>query len=295
MKIIVLGNEGKLGRELEDFLSKNFQVFGFNKKKLDITNSVLLKERINEIKPKVIINAAAFTDVEQSELRKNFVMNVNGNSLLQLSEIVKNKNIWLIHFSTDYVFDGFQKSPYSESKEPNPLNIYGKSKLLGEQNIINSGCKFVIFRISFLITKRGKDFLSTALNKIIKKNKMFFVNDQFCVPTSSDLINKVILVALKMIYQGKMKPGIFHLVPDGVTSPYEMALLILKYLKQFKFKNINNKYIMPINSNDFISTVKRPQNCLLLNEKLKHVFKMNLRSWKYDFIKILKKHLIMYY
>ena len=224
LKVLVLGSGGQLGKELKYNLTKNVSTIFFDKEKLDITNYDLLKNKINNFDPSIIINAAAFTNVNKAEENKKEAFSVNSDAVGFLSNLIAKKDIWLIHFSTDYVFDGKKNLKYEESDLTKPLNIYGMSKLSGEKKIIQSCCKHIIFRTSWVYGEYGYNFIKKIFNIAKTKQKISVVSDQKGVPTSTYLICRIINKLIQDISMDNFwTPGIYHLVPNGRTTWFEMA------------------------------------------------------------------------
>jgi len=228
MKIMLLGSHGQLGKELEYQISSVFSIFAYPRSKLDIMNEQAVYEAVFQIQPDVIINAAAYTAVDKAESNKEEAYDVNAYSVARLAQLVKNKRVWLVHYSTDYVFDGTKSDPYSENDETNPINIYGASKLAGERAITKTNCQHLIFRTSWVIGKDGNNFAKTILRLAMERDHLKVINDQIGVPTSPSLISKVTLDAIHAIKMNKAWPqGIYHLAPQGMSNWFEIAQTLL--------------------------------------------------------------------
>ena len=183
MKVLLCGSKGQLGIAIKKFCPNNFQLFNKSKEELDICNFYNLKNCINSLNPNIIINAAAYTSVDQAEINKKIAKNINYDGPKNLSKISKVKNIKIIHISTDYVFDGESNTPYKESDMTNPLSYYGKTKQMSEK-VFNDN-NSIIFRVSWLYGPYKENFVTKILKIGQKKQEIKVVSDQFSVPTST--------------------------------------------------------------------------------------------------------------
>ena len=293
LKVLVLGSGGQLGKELKYNLTKNVSTIFFDKEKLDITNYDLLKNKINNFDPSIIINAAAFTNVNKAEENKKEAFSVNSDAVGFLSNLIAKKDIWLIHFSTDYVFDGEQNLKYKESDVTKPLNVYGMSKLSGEKKIIESCCKYIIFRTSWVYGEYGNNFIKKIVDIAKTKKKISVVSDQKGVPTSTYLICRIINKLIQDISMDNFwTPGIYHLVPNGRTTWFEMAQEVARIASDESVKyNFKNLIIEPISNNRRSNEVKRPRNSLLCNKKLQIKLNFTLPNWNEDFLPFVIKYM----
>lgn len=286
MKIMLLGSNGQLGKELYNHLSAVGDVFAYTRSELDITNEQAVHEAVFENRPDLIINAAAYTAVDKAETDKERAYAVNAYSLATLAQLVEANRIWLIHYSTDYVFDGAKSDPYTENDKTNPINIYGSSKLAGERAITESNCQHLIFRTSWVIGKEGHNFAKTILRLAIERDHLKVICDQVGVPTSPSLISKVTIDAIRAIQERRAWPqGIFHLAPKGTSNWFEIAQTLLKYAKsQQVMLNTTADNIQSIKAAEFPTPAKRPLNSLLETQKLQTQLSFNLPHWKEDFL-----------
>ena len=291
MKIVLLGANGQLGNELKNSLHEKFELKFFTRKELDIKNFSLIKKTIEQEKPKILINAAAYTAVDMAENNKEEAFKINDQAVGFIAKNIKSIGGFFIHYSTDYVFDGENKRKYQEFERTNPLGVYGMSKLAGENKIITSGCNYVIFRTTWVCGEVGKNFIRTIKNLSINKKNISVVNDQIGVPTSTKLISKVTKSLIKDIYNKKpWESGIYNLVPNGATNWYEIANLIAKIaIKEFENEYFKNLNISKISSKDYKTIALRPHNSLLNNEKLQKKLNYTLPDWKDDFVPLVRK------
>ncbi len=262
MKIVLLGKNGLLGniflKQLSSFEGDN-KVFAFGHADLDVLDFNKLSDTIFTISPDIVINCTAYTDVIKAEKEeKDLALKLNCEVLKHLSSVCKKKKTKLIHFSTDYVFDGEKGDFYDETDEANPLNYYGLTKLLGEKAITSSGSDFAIARTAWLFGPNGRNFLDRMI-ELSKTNPVLkIVNDKFGSPTYTYDLAKSVLE--NFVFKNG-ENGIFHIVNEGVLSRYEEVLLT--------FQSINIKHeIIPVSSDEFPSIAKVPNFAPLRNNKL---------------------------
>ena len=284
-RILLLGAGGQLGQEINKDLSKNHDILSLTKKECDITNYSFVEEKIKLFKPKVIINAAAYTNVDDAENNKSLADNINHLAVNKLARLSKDYKVVLIHFSTDYIFNHKINEPISEDEKEDPINVYGLTKYLGEKSIIRNMENFYILRISWVYGKYGKNFPKTILKLAKNKKELNIVDDQIGSPTPTSLISSVINKLLVLHFKGENYFGIYNLSPNGSCSWYEIGNFILGHVKDkknFKLKTINK-----ISSKEFKSLAKRPKYSYLDNSKIQKVLNVNIHDWKYylkDFI-----------
>ena len=290
-KILLLGSGGQLGKEL----SKNIGDLGIlkscDKNTCNISNFEDINNIISEFKPEIIINAAAYTKVDKAEEDISLAFGINQKAIEYLSDISAKKNIWFIHYSTDYVFDGKKKSRYIETDETNPLNIYGRSKLGGEEALKNSKCNFIIFRTTWVYGEYGSNFINTIKKLARSNDSLNIINDQFGVPTSTKLISKVTKNLIEdIINKNFWDKGIYNLVPNGKSNWYELAKVIAKVGKnEMNLDNFKKLEINPISSSKYKTAAKRPINSQLDNNKLQKKLKFQIPNWEEEFIATTRK------
>lgn len=292
LKILILGSNGQLGRDLAYKISKFFKTFCYNKDELDITNFKKTSRIIKKVNPDIIINASAYTLVDQAERKRKLAYNINANAVKNLAKISNKINSWLIHYSTDYVFDGCKKSSYNERDKTNPINIYGKTKLGGERFIIKHANKYIILRTSWVVGRNGNNFIKNILKLAMNKTNLNVINDQVGVPTSTNLIAKVTINIARIINKNKpLESGVYHLAPLGSTNWYKMAIIIIKLAKNKLPIKLNEKNIKAIKSCKYKTFAKRPLNSKLNCKKLRKIISFSFTDWKKDFV-ILSKQII---
>ena len=288
MKILLLGSNGQLGRELERQLSSVGSVAAFSRSALDITNHRAVRDAVLAIHPNIIVNAAAFTAVDKAETDSERANSVNAEAIANLAQIAQKNGAWLIHYSTDYVFDGSKLTPYIETDAPNPINVYGASKLAGETAIAATDCQHLIFRTSWVIGKDGNNFAKTILRLAAERNSLKVISDQLGVPTSPSLISKITIDAIRAIKQDKAWPqGIYHLAPQGVSSWYEIAQTLIAYAEQQRVPlRTHAADIQAVTTAEYPTAAKRPLNSQLDTHKLRSQLSFDLPYWKDDFLAV---------
>lgn len=258
MKTLILGARGMLGTEV----SKVFRdTTKWDIEEIDITSKKQVTDKITKLRPDLVINCAAYTDVDSCEDNRDFCFAINGEAVGYIAKACNNINARLVHFSTDYVFDG-KKIGYNEEDEPNPINVYGESKYLGEIKLIENCKKYYLIRTSWLYGKHGKNFVEAILKAAKEKPYLEVVDDQIGNPTYAvDIANKIKEVLGK-------EYGIYHVTNYGHCSWYEYTKEILK------LANID-KEVKPIKSYQLNRKARRPAYSILNNNKLK-----DMRTWQ---------------
>lgn len=268
MKVIVLGASGMLGTDIVNAFQSvpDFEVHGFASHEVDITNASQVLETLHIQKPEVLINCAAYTNVDAAEEDEELATRVNGYALHNVSEACNEVNAHLLHFSTDYVFSGENPEGYREDALTNPVNAYGRSKLAGEQEIQKYCQSYSIIRTSWLFGKHGKNFVDTIKKLLEEKDEIKVVNDQKGSPTfTEDLAQSIVELAQSGPPSGK---NMYHRTNSGVCTWFEFASEIRDLLH-------SESRVLPCSTEEFPRPAKRPKCSVLLNTKLPH-----LRNWK---------------
>jgi dTDP-4-dehydrorhamnose reductase len=279
MKIVLFGKDGQVGSSLVGKLLDYPKAIFLGRDALDLSKPKEIQEVLKYYSPDIIINAAAYTQVDLAESHQEQAFKVNSQAPAQMAEYAFHHQALLCHYSTDYVFDGQKTTAYQEQDHPHPLNIYGQSKLEGENQIIASGCLYYILRTSWVYSPTGKNFIHTILSAAKKYETIKVVDDQIGAPTSADFIAHMTLTAIKQ----RIPSGIYHLNNSGYTSWYEYA----KYF-MYQRDRENLKKIVPISSEEYLSVAKRPQNSRLDNHLLSKVLNKEFPSWQEELDKIMK-------
>ena len=267
MKVLVLGAKGMLGSEIVMCLKSSFDVFSCGREELDITDEFLTKNKIEGISPEIVINTAAYTDVEGCERNIGHAFKVNAQGVKNVAEACREAGSKIVHISTDYIFDGTKRAPYNEDDKTGPLNVYGKSKLEGEIFIKNACKDFLIIRSEWLYGMSGRNFVKFIINESEKKTKLKIVNDQIGSPTNTKDLSAAIIALIKNGCK-----GIYNASNNGECSWYEFACKIKE------FKNIAVE-ILPITSNEFNRAARRPSYSVLNCNKLKADTGFVFRNW----------------
>ncbi len=272
LKILVTGANGQLGRCLLD-VSKIFPQFEYhfkNSKDLDISDFNAVKLLFDTHKFQYCINCAAYTAVDKAESERDRAFLINAESVRNLAEVSLRNNTTLLHISTDFVFDGTKKTPYTEEDEPNPLNVYGASKLKGERYIMERLKKYFIIRTSWIYSEYGHNFVKTMLRLANDKKEISVVNDQIGSPTyAADLAG----ILMSIIANGSDKYGLFHYSNAGEISWYDFAIQIFKAYKK-------NVLVKPICTKDFPTAALRPAYSVL--DKSKSILNLNIEIHKWN-------------
>ena len=290
MRILLLGANGQLGKELERQLCSVANVAAFPRESLDITNHKAVRDAVRCAHPNIIFNAAAYTAVDKAEADADFAHAVNADAVANLAQIAQEQSLWLFHYSTDYVFDGSKQSAYLETDTPNPINVYGASKLAGETAVVAADCQHLIFRTTWVIGKDGHNFAKTILRLASERNALKVIDDQIGVPTSPSLITSVTIDAIRAIKQDKAWPqGIYHLAPQGVSSWHEIAKTLIVYAEQQRVQlNTQVADIQAITTAEYPTAAKRPLNSQLDTSKLRTQLSFDLPHWKDDFLAVAR-------
>jgi len=275
-RIAILGGRGMLGADLAKTCEQQgFDVKVFDLPEFDITNSRHLKEVVSAAG--TIVNCAAYTDVDGAETEAELAYQVNAAAVGRLGALVKETDVWLLHISTDFVFNGRSNRPYVETDTPNPINTYGKTKLAGEQLLGQSGCHHCIIRVEWTYGSRGNNFV----NKLIKRSKadktLKVVDDQVGSPTATTEVAKVICKLLP-----RRPEGILHFASAGYVSRYEMARFIFDKLSM----NVN---LLPCKTSDYVSAAARPLNSRFNCSKIKTLLNEPIEPWQVPLEQFLRQ------
>jgi dTDP-4-dehydrorhamnose reductase len=298
MKILLFGKGGQVGWELQRSLAPLGEIIALDHDSVelcgDFTNLKGIAETINTVKPDVIVNAAAHTAVDKAESEPDLVRTLNALAPGVLGQEAKHANALLIHYSTDYVFDGSGDAPWRESDQPAPLNAYGATKLEGEQLILQSGCRHIIFRTSWVYGALGGNFAKTMLKLAQERDSLKVINDQIGAPTGADLLADVTAHAIQKARQNPEVCGLYHLVAAGETSWHGYASYVLDFAQRAGVKlKVTADGIVPVPTSAFQTPAKRPHNSRMNTEKLRSTFGLCLPEWNTGvermLVEILKK------
>ncbi len=287
MKLLLCGANGRIGREIifaHDIFE--FELITTNSSQLDITNPTSISTNITEIKPDIIINAAAYTDVDQAEINPALAFKINKDGCRYLANICKKYNILLIHLSTDYVFSGNKNALYTEEDMPDPTNVYGKSKLAGELEIINTWNKHIILRTSWVFGAYGNNFVKTILKKSIETPSQLTVSNEIGCPTSAASLAACILTIAKQIHAGNNASwGIYHYCGIPFINRYQYTINILEIAKNYF--PLQTTKIKPMAHDLSIQKTRRPCYSAMQTNKICKTFNILPDNWHDSLIKLM--------
>ncbi len=274
--VAILGGKGMLGTDLAGICEQHrFNIKLFDLPEFDITNLQQLKEALNDAK--TIVNCAAYTNVDGAEGEAELAHQVNAAAVGRLGELVKENNAWLLHISTDFVFDGTLDRPYIETDNPNPINEYGKTKLAGERLLSQSGCRHCILRVEWTYGSAGNNFVTKLIQRAKVDKTLRVVDDQIGSPTATTEVATVICKLLRDKPQ-----GIFHFASAGYVSRYEMAKFIFDKLSM----DVN---LLPCTTADFASAAARPLNSRFDCSKIKALLDEPIEPWQVPLERFLER------
>ena len=284
MKILLLGKNGQVGWELQRSLSVLGEVVALDRHSTpcgDLSQPERLAQTVRELHPDVIVNAAAHTAVDKAESEVGLARTLNAAAPAALAQAAAETGAWLVHYSTDYVFNGSGNTPWQEGDATGPLGVYGQTKLEGEQAISASGCKHLIFRTSWVYAARGGNFAKTMLRLAQERERLTVINDQHGAPTGADLIADVTTHAIRSAQHKPELAGLYHLVADGETTWHGYASHAIALAREWRPDlgwKVND--IAPVETSAFPTPAKRPQNSRLNTLKLQQAFGLNLPHWQ---------------
>ena len=284
MKILLLGKNGQIGWELQRSLAPLGEVIALGRHDApcgDFMQPSNLAEGIKSISPDVIVNAAAYTRVDDAESDSRTAMLVNASAVRTIAQAAAQIGAWLVHYSTDYVFDGRGSHYWRETDQPNPLNEYGRSKFAGEEGIKASGCNHLVFRTSWVYGQRGTNFAKTMLALAKSRDYMQVVDDQAGAPTRADFVADVTAHVLRIAMADPQLSGTYHLAASGETTWYGYAKYLIARARAagMSLKACESD-IEPVSSCRFPLPAKRPANSRLDTTKLRETFGLHMPDWK---------------
>ncbi|HBW08260.1 MAG: dTDP-4-dehydrorhamnose reductase [Pseudomonas sp. BICA1-14] len=278
MKILITGSKGQLARELQLELAGAGKLLALGHNALDLSDSDQVREQVRLLRPDLIINAAAYTAVDPAESHRELAFAVNARGPQVLAEEAARLGVPLIHYSTDYVFDGRKAEPYCEADVPQPLSVYGASKLAGEQAIQAVGGEYLILRTSWVYSQHGKNFLLTMQRLLQERDALSVVSDEIGAPTWAATIARTTAEMVRKRSAGEAGPsGLYHLTASGETSWYGFACSIAEQLRQ---QGRLRAEITPILSKDYPTAAQRPLNSRLNCARLQHDWGIRLPDWE---------------
>jgi dTDP-4-dehydrorhamnose reductase len=286
--ILILGANGQVGTELQCSFADAGQVTAWDRTIADLSRPEELRPLIRQLRPDVILNAAAYTAVDRAESEPELAMVINGDAPRVLAEEASKIEALLVHYSTDYVFDGSKKSPWVESDTTNPLNTYGRTKLAGERAIQEMGGKYFIFRTSWVYGPHGHNFLRTMLRLGRERDQLKIVDDQFGAPTSSVAIADATRMVFNKTMEASPEYGVYHLTCGGETTWCRFAQEI--FAQRHRQTGEKVPQVLPIPSSEYQTPATRPPNSVLSNEKLQSTYGIALPDWQSALAAVLEDY-----
>ncbi|GAO22212.1 dTDP-4-dehydrorhamnose reductase RfbD [Alicycliphilus sp. B1] len=288
MNILLLGKNGQVGWELQRSLAVLGQVTALGHDEADFTQPQAVAQAVRALCPDVIVNAAAHTAVDKAESEPERARLLNATTPGVLAEEAVRLGAWLVHYSTDYVFDGSGSRPWRETDAPAPLSVYGATKLEGERLIQQSGCRHLILRTSWVYAARGGNFAKTMLRLAQERERLTVIDDQWGAPTGADLLADVTAHAIRHLQQRPQDGGLYHCVAGGETTWHSYAKYVVEHARQAQSAiNIIAKEIAPVPTSAFPSPARRPHNSRLDNAKLQAAFGLRLPPWQQGVARML--------
>jgi dTDP-4-dehydrorhamnose reductase len=281
MKILLLGKNGQVGHELQQTLLPLGEVTALGRSEADMENSSILNDILHAHAPGIIVNAAAYTAVDKAEADEASACKVNAEAVGVLAAYARRNGSLLVHYSTDYVFDGKKADAYVETDKTNPQSAYGRSKRAGEEAIVHSGCNALIFRTSWVFSVHGGNFIKTILRLAKERESLNIVADQFGAPTSAELIADVTALAIAGYRHRAMPGGIYHLTAAGKTSWHGLACHVVdRALVNGASIKVNPEQVRPILTEEYPVPARRPKNSLMNTNALSSALGLHLPDWK---------------
>ena len=285
MRILLFGKNGQVGWELQRSLSSMGKLVALDvdDQELcgDFTHPDGVIQTIRTISPDVIVNAAAYTAVDKAESEPELARTINVLAPEILAQESQKLGAWLIHYSTDYVFEGNGIKPWKETDPTVPLNVYGSTKLEGEKAIFDSGCQHLIFRTSWVYSARGKNFAKTMIRLARKHDHLTVIDDQIGAPTGADLLADITIHSIRTALRQPQVSGLYHLAAKGEISWYGYARFVLDIARQAGIKlKVAPESILPVTTDEFSQPARRPRNSRLDTKKIESTFDLTLPLWQ---------------
>lgn len=280
MSILLFGAAGQVGTELCRTLLPHGSVTALGRAQVDLTDQEAIRRTILDGNPELIVNAAAYTAVDKAESEPEIADAINHMAPKVMAECARELGCLLVHYSTDYVFDGLGSGAYKPDDYTSPESVYGKTKLNGEQAIIDSGCSYLIFRTSWVYSAHGHNFVKTMLKLGQSKESLSVVSDQIGAPTSAELIADTTSLAISAYRNEQLSSGLYHLTAAGETSWYGFADFIFKQAQLLGYDlKLDVNLLKPIPTSDYPTPACRPANSRLECKNLESILKINLPDW----------------
>lgn len=282
MKILLFGKGGQVGWELQRALGVLGELIALDRNASggDLTRPLEIVRTIEAVRPDVVVNAAAYTAVDRAEQEASEARIVNATAVAAMSAVCRRAGAWLVHYSTDYVFDGRGSTPWREDDLPAPLNMYGTTKLEGERAILDSECLHLLFRTSWVYAARGGNFAKTMLRLAAERDELRIIDDQHGAPTSAELIADVTAHAIRQAVAHPRMSGTYHLAAGGQTSWYDYAKYVFAAAERLGWSSRRAQTVTPIPSSEFAVPAIRPLNSRLDTTRLRQAFGLALPAWE---------------
>lgn len=295
MKILLLGKNGQVGRELQRALAPLGELTALDRTQPggDLARLDSMRETVRAIRPDVIVNAAAYTDVDQAESERDIARMVNADAPGVLAQEARRMGVWLVHYSTDYVFDGSGSTARDETAATGPLSVYGRTKLEGEELIRASGCAHLIFRTGWVYAARGNNFARAVLQQAAELDRLMVVEDQIGAPTSAQLLADITAHALRAAAGRPEVAGTYHAVAAGETSWYGYARFVVAWAcAHGHTMRVMPEAIEPVPTRAYSTAAQRPLNSRLATQKLCQTFALRLPHWQLGVERLLRQELL---
>ena len=288
VKILLFGLRGQVSQELQRTLLPLGELIVLSREEANFAKPEQVLAQLEQHEPDIVVNGAAYTAVDKAETEAEQAFAINAETVSTIAHFCQKANALMVHYSTDYVFDGKSLSPYLETDATNPLSVYGRSKRAGELAMLDSGCKALIFRTSWVYSANGNNFIRTMLRLAKDKTELRVVDDQFGAPTSAELIADVTSLAINAYVHGLMSSGIFHLSADGVTSWCQLARYVIDGAIERGAKlAIRGQQVTAITTSDFPTAAARPNNSVLNSERLSQQLSIQIPHWQHHVDRML--------
>ena len=285
MKILLFGRDGQVGWELQRALAPLGRTVALGRQGLDglcgdLSNPGGIADTVRRVAPDVIVNAAAYTAVDQAESEPALARTVNAEAPAVLAGAARRHGAWLVHYSTDYVFDGSGSHPWQETDTTAPLSVYGCTKLEGEDAIRVAGGAHLVFRTSWVYARRGRNFARTMLRLACERDTLQVIDDQFGAPTGADLVADVTAHALRRARREPALAGLYHLAARGETTWYGYARFLLQVARDLGWPGrVDDDAIEPVRTGAFATAAVRPRNSRLDCRRLERAFDLRMPDW----------------
>jgi dTDP-4-dehydrorhamnose reductase len=297
VRILLTGVHGQLGTDLLPLLQPLGEVIAASRAECDLASPEAIRKLVTAVRPDVIVNPAAYTAVNDAEAHRELAYAINATAPGVLAEEARKAGAMLVHYSTDYVFDGAKPGAYTEDDVPAPLNVYGASKLAGERAVAAAGGRFLVLRTSWVYGAHGNNFLKTILRLAAEREELKIVDDQVGAPTSSLQLAQAtarLVSQLSARTEPEFPSCLYHATADGSVSWCGFARAIVETMKAESFRAeagepLRVRQILPIRSEEYPTPARRPLNSILSNQKFEHTFGFRLESWQQGLADIVRE------